>query len=81
MILRHANAWLRFAVASSAFFFANLVEFPCGGSITCADDLQLLSTVFEPADGDPAFTAAEGQWDSKIRERGWILKDESDWKL
>ncbi len=81
MILRHGNAWLRFAVASSVFFFASLVEFPRGGSIARADDLQLSATLFEPADGAPAFSGAEGKWDTKIRERGWILKDESGWKL
>ena len=81
MILRHGNAWLRFAVASSAFLFASLMGIPPGGSITRADDHELPSIVFEPAVGGPAFTAAENQWDSLIRERGWILKDESGWKL
>ena len=81
MMLRHGIAWLRFAIASSVFIFAPLMESPCGGSVTHADDLQLPSTVFEPADGSPAFTGAEGQWDTKIRERGWILNDESGWKL
>ena len=46
-----------------------------------ADDLQISSTEFVPADGNPVFAAAEGRWDAKIRERGWIIKDESGWKL
>ena len=38
-------------------------------------------TQLQPVDGNPVFTAAPGQWDAKIRERGWILHDESGWRL
>ncbi len=46
-----------------------------------ADDLQISTATFTPAEPNPVFTAAEGQWDTKIRERGWILKDDAGWKL
>jgi len=36
---------------------------------------------FVPHQKAPVFTAAAGQWDAKIRERGWILKDGDLWKL
>jgi beta-1,2-mannobiose phosphorylase / 1,2-beta-oligomannan phosphorylase len=81
MIMCHGNSWLRFAIASSSLFIAPFVEFPGVCGIACADDLQISATLFEPADGNPVFVAAEGKWDTKIRERGWILKDESGWKL
>lgn len=38
-------------------------------------------TRFEPAGKAPVFKAAAGQWDAKIRERGWILKEGDVWKL
>jgi hypothetical protein len=36
---------------------------------------------FTPARKAPVFTAAKGQWDAKIRERGWILIEDGVWKL
>src|SRR5262245_61786473 len=31
---------------------------------------------------EPVFRSAEkGQWDAKIRERGWILRDGGIWKI
>lgn len=36
---------------------------------------------FKPLSKEPIFTATKGQWDAKIRERGWIMKDGDDWKL
>jgi predicted GH43/DUF377 family glycosyl hydrolase len=37
---------------------------------------------FRPYRGNPVFTAAgEGQWDQRIRERGWILKEGDRWRL
>ncbi len=37
---------------------------------------------FEPYAKNPVFTAGgEGKWDAKIRERGWILRDEAGWHL
>jgi sucrose-6-phosphate hydrolase SacC (GH32 family) len=29
----------------------------------------------------PIFEAAPGQWDAKIRERGWVMKDGDVWKM
>jgi len=37
---------------------------------------------FEPSTKEPVFSAGKkGDWDEKIRERGWILKDGDTWKL
>lgn len=39
-------------------------------------------TQFRPYDGNPVFTAAgPEQWDAKIRERGWILRDGDGWRM
>jgi predicted GH43/DUF377 family glycosyl hydrolase len=39
-------------------------------------------TQFRPYDGNPVFTAGgEGQWDARIRERGWILRKGDEWWL
>jgi sucrose-6-phosphate hydrolase SacC (GH32 family) len=36
---------------------------------------------FVPERAQPIFKAAAGQWDSSIRERGWILREDGIWKL
>ncbi len=36
---------------------------------------------FTPASKNPVFMPQPGQWDAKIRERGWILKEGDLWKL
>lgn len=37
---------------------------------------------FEAAgDGQPLLSGAPGQWDAKIRERGWILHEGSQWRM
>jgi predicted GH43/DUF377 family glycosyl hydrolase len=37
---------------------------------------------FAPYRGNPVFAAAEaGNWDQRIRERGWILKEGDKWRL
>src|SRR5262245_14037677 len=36
---------------------------------------------FTPYNQNPVFTAAPGQWDAKIRERGWIMRDGEHWHL
>jgi predicted GH43/DUF377 family glycosyl hydrolase len=46
-----------------------------------ADDRLLSRPVFEPVQATPIFEAAPDQWDAKIRERGWVLKDGEVWKL
>jgi sucrose-6-phosphate hydrolase SacC (GH32 family) len=48
-----------------------------------ADDLFPAElTHFEPIANNPVFIAAgEGQWDAKIRERGWILRDGNQWRM
>jgi hypothetical protein len=50
-------------------------------SIVMADDQSVVSVAFEPLTEDPVFSSAPGHWDAKIRERGWVLKEESGWKL
>lgn len=81
MILRYGNRLCCCAVVTAALLIAIDVGLLGLCAVAHADDPQLPSIVFEAADGNPVFTAAEGQWDSLIRERGWILKDESGWKL
>ena len=39
------------------------------------------SASFTPVAGNPVFEAAPGQWDSLIRERGWILKEGDQWHM
>lgn len=46
-----------------------------------ADDRLLNHPVFEPVQTTPIFEAASGQWDAKIRERGWVMKDGDVWKM
>src|SRR4051812_7517905 len=36
---------------------------------------------FVPFRGNPVFTAAKGQWDARIRERGWILREDGLYRL
>jgi predicted GH43/DUF377 family glycosyl hydrolase len=36
---------------------------------------------FVPHRVNPVFTAEPGKWDAKIRERGWILREDGVWKL
>lgn len=39
-------------------------------------------TQFRPDSHNPLFTGAgEGHWDVKIRERGWILREQDQWKM
>jgi predicted GH43/DUF377 family glycosyl hydrolase len=62
------------------FLSITFVSLLCCISVS-ADDLQVSTATFVPTETNPVFMAAEGKWDTKIRERGWILKDESGWKL
>jgi sucrose-6-phosphate hydrolase SacC (GH32 family) len=36
---------------------------------------------FTPYDQNPVFIAAPGQWDAKMRERGWILHEGNEWRM
>ncbi|MGH7201989.1 MAG: glycosylase, partial [Planctomycetaceae bacterium] len=37
---------------------------------------------FQPIEENPVFTArGDGHWDARIRERGWILRDENGWRM
>ena len=36
---------------------------------------------FVAYDKNPVFTAEPAKWDSKIRERGWILREDGIWKM
>ena len=46
-----------------------------------ADDRLLTHPTFEPVQTTPIFEAVPGQWDAKIRERGWVMKDGDVWKM
>lgn len=47
-----------------------------------ADDFPKELTSFEPLAANPVFTGAgEGNWDVKIRERGWIIRDSRQWRM
>lgn len=78
MILRFSRPIQCCAIATVALFLLN-AENRC--SVASAEDLQVQSIAFDSVSDNPVFAAAEGKWDSRIRERGWILKDESGWKL
>ncbi len=78
MISRNGQSFVS-AVAAAVAVLTLMVT--SGGTDAVADDRTILSISFEPFAGDPVFTAKAGQWDAKIRERGWILKEESTWKL
>ncbi len=47
------------------------------------EDLRFPSELvrFVPYPGNPVFTPAQGQWDARIRERGWIMRDDGIYKL
>ncbi|MEI8378986.1 MAG: glycosylase [Planctomycetota bacterium] len=47
-----------------------------------ADDFPRELTIFEPLAANPVFTGAgDGNWDVKIRERGWIIRDSRQWRM
>lgn len=46
-----------------------------------SDDLPAAFQRFEPISETPIFTGTAGQWDAKIRERGWIMKDGDVWRM
>ncbi len=48
---------------------------------TAADDLKESLPHFQPVTTEPVFTGVPGQWDAKIRERGWIMKDGDLWRM
>ena len=52
-----------------------------GSKLAKADDPLKADVRFESMSDNPIFVAAPGQWDSKIRERGWIIKDGDQWQL
>lgn len=78
MILRFGRSIHCCVIATIAIFLLNAENRCC---VACGGDLPVQSIVFEPVSDNPVFAAANGKWDAKIRERGWILKDESGWKL
>ncbi|MBM4075762.1 MAG: glycosylase, partial [Planctomycetes bacterium] len=57
--------------------------FVYGGELVSAEiSFPTEVTGFEPISANPVFTAGgEGHWDVKIRERGWILRDNQTWKM
>src|SRR5690606_6060826 len=36
---------------------------------------------FTPYSGNPVFTGAAGQWDAQIRERGWIMAENGQYRM
>jgi len=78
MILRFGRSNHCFVITAIAIFLLT-AESRCSDALP--EDLPVQSIAFDPVPGNPVFAAAEGKWDKKIRERGWILKDESGWKL
>ena len=50
------------------------------GELARGEELPV-SARFEPTPAEPIFTSAPGQWDTAIRERGWIMKDGDLWKM
>lgn len=44
-------------------------------------DAQNLPQSFVPASDMPLFSGQEGEWDALIRERGWIMHEDGEWKL
>lgn len=53
----------------------------CCSRFVMAQDLPPAFSAFEADARNPVFTAASGKWDSLIRERGWILKDDHGYHL
>lgn len=51
------------------------------GNAIRADDPAKEISSFEPVSTEPIFVAAPGQWDTKIRERGWIMKEGDLWRM
>jgi hypothetical protein len=70
-------------VASSAFFFWAAAFF--GGALVQAGDQpprfpsELVK--FVPYSRNPVFKADKGKWDARIRERGWIMREDGLYKL
>ena len=53
-----------------------------GGPVVADDGVPAELTRFAPINSNPVFQAAgKGRWDTRIRERGWILKDGETWHL
>ena len=46
-----------------------------------SEDLLSGNSTFVSVSDHPVFVAAPGEWDSRIRERGWIIKDGDVWKM
>ena len=59
---------------------AAVCSVPCGPSAGFADE-PVLPESFAAADGEALFTGRPGEWDAKIRERGWILREGGQWRM
>jgi len=66
---------------STRMFLLQLICLAVSGAAAHAEDLTSGKLNFEPIRTEPVFVAAPGQWDSQIRERGWIMKDGDVWKM
>src|SRR5262249_14025056 len=83
--------WLEMAMTRRRLLFAFLAAVPIGALLpgparqagpTKADDKFPPELVkFVPHSDKPVFAAEPGKWDAKIRERGWILREDGVWKL
>ncbi len=66
---------------STRMFLLQLIWLAVSVAIAHAEDLTSGKLNFEPIRTEPIFIAAPGQWDTQIRERGWIMKDGDVWKM
>ncbi len=66
---------------STRVFLLQLIWVVVSGGFAHAEDLLPGKLTFDPVQTEPVFVAAPGQWDSQIRERGWVMKDGDVWKM
>ena len=64
----------------SRIVFAAVCFVACGRPAAMAED-PAVPERFTAALPQPQFTGQPGEWDAKIRERGWILREGSQWRM
>ncbi len=65
---------------TSRLVFVVLSLVACGHLSASAEE-PAIPQRFTPAFPQPLFTGEPGAWDAKIRERGWILREGSQWRM
>lgn len=59
-----------------------LAVLAAGMAVHAAEPFPAELTQFRPVEFNPVFAAGgEGAWDAKIRERGWILREPTGWRM